>query len=164
MKGHKQRWWWAAFVAFLCYLVVVFLFVFYKGWGGAAFLRDNYASFEAWRDSVSYSLNLVPLRFLFDVGGYTVGTWLVNVCGNIALFIPMGVFLPILWPKARTWSWGQFLLHAVLLVAAIELVQLLLMCGQGDVDDIILNVSGMCLGFVCMRSPRVKEKLPRIRI
>ncbi len=162
MIGRKGLWCRLALGAFLCYLVVVFLFVFYKGWGGFAFLRDNYASFSVWRDSISYGLNLVPLRFLFDVDGYTVGTWLVNVCGNIALFVPMGVFLPILWPKARTWSWGQFLLRAVLLVAAIELAQLLLMCGQGDIDDIILNVSGMCLGFAIMRLPLVKEKLSNI--
>lgn len=159
MKWHKEKRWWVALGTFLCYLVVVFLFVFYKGWGGVTFLRDNYASFDEWRNSISYGLNLVPLRFLFDVGGYTVRTWLINVCGNIALFIPMGIFLPVLFPKAKAWSWGQFVARAVLLIAAIELAQLLLMCGQGDIDDIILNVSGMCLGFAFMRLPCVKKML-----
>jgi len=135
--------------------------VFYKGWGGLAFLKDNYASFEIWRESISYSLNLIPFRFFFDVSGYTVRTWITNVGGNIVLFIPMGVFVPVLFPKARVWSWGQFILKAILLVAAIELVQLLLMCGQGDIDDIILNVSGMCIGFACTRLPNVRSRLQR---
>jgi len=144
---------------FLCYLVIVFVLVFYKGWGGITFLQDNYASFEIWKESISYSLNLIPFRFLFDAGGYTTGAWIVNVCGNIALFIPMGIFVPSLFPEARRWSWGRFLLLAILLIAVIELVQMLLMCGQGDIDDIILNVSGMCIGFACTKLPNVKEKL-----
>lgn len=122
-------------------------------------MQDNYASIEIWKESISYSLNLIPFQFLFDAGGYTVGTWIVNVCGNIALFIPMGIFIPALFPKAREWGWGRFILRAVLLIAVIELVQMLLMCGQGDVDDIILNTAGMCVGFAFTKLPHVKEKL-----
>lgn len=144
---------------FICYLAMVVLLVFYKGWGGITFLRDSYASFEVWRESMAYSLNLIPLRFLFDTDGYTARTWAINVCGNIALFIPMGVFVPVLFPKARAWNGRQFILKAVLLIAGIELAQLLLMCGLGDIDDVILNVSGMSMGFACTRLPSVKEKL-----
>ncbi len=144
---------------FLCYLAGVFVLIFYKGWGGIAFLRDNYGSFAVWRESVSHSLNLIPFRFLFDAGGYTARAWIVNVCGNIALFIPMGVFVPVLFPKARAWRWRRAVLDAVLLIGAIELAQLLLMCGQGDIDDVILNASGMCAGFACTRLPGAKEKL-----
>jgi len=147
---------------FLCYLAVVFILVFYKGWGGIQFLRDNYASLAIWKDSVSSSLNLVPLRFLFDAGGYTARTWAVNVCGNIALFIPMGFFLPVLFPKVRGWGWGRAILNSVLLTAAIELTQLLLMCGQGDIDDVILNGTGLCAGFACTKLPSVQGKLSGI--
>ncbi len=137
--------------AFICYLAIVFGLVFYKGWGGITFLRDNYSGFETWIESISYSLNLIPFRFLFNAGKYTVRAWIVNVCGNIALFIPMGIFVPVLFPKAKEWRWRQFILKGILLIAIIELVQLLLMCGEGDVDDIILNVSGMCVGFACTK-------------
>jgi len=147
--------------SFICYLGIVFVLVFYKGWGGLAFLKDNYASFEIWRESISYSLNLVPFRFLFDVSGYTIRTWITNVGGNIVLFIPMGVFIPVLFPKTRAWSWGQFILKAIVLIAIIELVQLLLMCGQCDIDDVILNVSGMCIGFACTKLSDVKARLRR---
>jgi len=144
---------------FLCYLAVVFILVFYKGWGGIQFLRDNYASLAIWKDSVSFSLNLVPFRFLFDTGGYTARAWIVNVCGNIILFVPMGIFLPVLFPKTRAWGWGRIVLTAVLLIAAVELAQLLLMCGQGDIDDVILNGTGLCAGVACTRLPRVRERL-----
>ncbi len=149
----------AVFGLFICYLAVVFVLIFYKGWGGITFLQDSYASFEAWRSSVSYSLNLIPLRFLFDAGGYTAGTWIINVCGNIALFIPFGIFVPVLFPKVRAWSWRRVILSAILLIAVIELVQLLLMCGQCDIDDLILNGSGICVGAACTRLPKLKEKL-----
>ncbi len=148
----------SVFGLFICYLAVVFVLVFYKGWGGITFLRDSYASFETWRSSISYSLNLIPLRFLFDAGGYTARTWFINVFGNIALFIPMGIFVPVLFPKVRVWSWRRFILSAILLIAMIELVRLLLMCGQCDIDDMILNVSGMCIGFACTRLPIAKGK------
>jgi len=144
---------------FICYLIIVFVLVFYKGWGGITFLQDNYASFEIWRESISYSLNLIPLRFLFDAGGYTTRSWIINVCGNIVLFIPMGIFIPILLPKAREWGWRRFILKASLMITIIELVQLLMMCGQGDIDDIILNVAGMCIGFACTKLPNIKERL-----
>lgn len=144
---------------FLCYLAVVFILVFYKGWGGGLFLRDNYASLAIWKDSVSSSLNLVPFRFLFDTGGYTARAWVVNVCGNIALFVPMGIFLPVLFSKTRGWGWGRIVLTSVLLIVAIELAQLLLMCGQGDIDDVILNGTGLCIGFACTRLRGVREKL-----
>jgi len=146
-------------VAFICYLGIVFTLVFYKGWGGITFLKDSYAGFEIWRDSVSYGLNLIPFQFIFDAGGYTPRAWITNVGGNIALFIPLGVFIPVLFPKARAWGWGQFILRAVLLITSMELLQLLLMCGQGDIDDVILNVFGMCIGFACTRLPNVKMKL-----
>ncbi len=142
---------WLILGAFICYLAIVFICIFYKGWGGITFLRDNYSGFETWIESISYSLNLIPFRFLFNAGKYTVRAWIVNVCGNIALFIPMGIFVPVLFPKAKEWRWRQFILKGILLIAIIELVQLLLMCGEGDVDDIILNVSGMCVGFACTK-------------
>jgi len=159
MDGNPRKTRRLVFGLFICYLAVVFLLIFYKGWGGLQFLRDNYAGFAVWKDSVSYSLNLVPFRFLFDTGGYTVRTWIVNVCGNIALFIPMGIFLPALFPKTRGWGWGRIVPASILLITAIELAQLLLMCGQGDIDDVILNGAGLCIGFACARLPAVREKL-----
>jgi len=34
-----------------------------------------------------------------------------------------------------------------ILIIGIELLQLLLMCGSCDIDDLILNLCGACLGF-----------------
>ncbi len=162
MEHGKRRIRWRRFLIglFLCYLAIIFVLIFYKGWGGTAFLRDNYASFAIWRESVSHSLNLIPFRFLFDAGGYTARAWIVNVCGNIALFIPMGVFVPVLFPKARAWRWRRIVLSAVLLIGMIELAQLLLLCGQGDIDDVILNAAGMCAGFARAKWSGAKRSRP----
>ncbi len=77
---------------------------------------------------------------------YLVRHCFINLAGNILLFIPMGWLLPQLWKKQR-----NFLCFFVTCSAAIFLVealQLLTLLGSFDVDDWILNISGMVLGFL----------------
>jgi glycopeptide antibiotics resistance protein len=76
------------------------------------------------------------------------------VVGNIAMFAPLGVLVPML--RART-SWWQVLAAALGLSAGIELMQLTISLAVGhdyrtaDVDDVMLNVAGSLLGYVAFR-------------
>ena len=97
--------------------------------------------------------NFVPfqtiIRFL-DLAKHADSAYLVrfaciNLVGNVAMFIPLGAFLPCLWPGLRVF-W-RFLLAAGLLIAAIEAVQLFAMLGVCDIDDWILNMVGVSLGY-----------------
>ena len=101
--------------------------------------------------------NFIPFRTIAhfaNLVGRTDSAYLVrfaaiNLVGNVAMFIPLGVFLPCLWPGLRTF-W-RFLLAAGLIIAAIETVQLIAVLGVCDIDDWILNMLGVTLGFALYR-------------
>ncbi len=85
--------------------------------------------------------------------------WLIrgaitNLLGNILLFIPLGLLPPLLWSWTRK-LWKTLLLAAGIMTA-IELLQMFLLVGTCDVEDLILNVSGAAIGYgiykLCPRS------------
>ena len=82
------------------------------------------------------TLVLVPFR---DMISGPIDTML-----NIILFVPLGFFLPLLYKKYR--HIGSVALVGFLLSLSIEIVQ---MFGRGatDINDLITNTVGACLGF-----------------
>ena len=99
------------------------------------------------------SINLEPLRtirlfirvLLYDPSEYNIRLAIVNLFGNIALFVPLGYFLPRLWTALRKW-WRTWLATLVIM-SAVEVIQLLTLRGICDVDDLILNLLGAALGY-----------------
>lgn len=71
---------------------------------------------------------------------------IVNLLGNVLLFIPAGLWLPKLCPRLRNFFRFFFTCFGVILL--VETVQLFTLLGSFDVDDIILNLFGMTAGFV----------------
>lgn len=98
-------------------------------------------------------MNLKPLetvcRYLRLLRGeYRLGLRLiaaVNLVGNMVLFVPMGYYLPRLWPKTRR-LWRCLLLGAAIIMC-VELVQLTARVGSCDVDDVLLNLPGIAVGY-----------------
>ena len=72
---------------------------------------------------------------------------IINLGGNIFLFIPIGVFLPRLYPKLR--NYFRFICACFGIIFLVEVLQLFTLLGSFDVDDLILNLFGMSLGFIC---------------
>lgn len=68
-----------------------------------------------------------------------------NLFGNIALFLPCGIFLPLLFGKMRHFQ--NLLFTSFLISLSFEFVQLITVLGTFDVDDIILNVFGTAIGY-----------------
>lgn len=69
----------------------------------------------------------------------------VNFCGNIFLFLPLGFFPPMLGNQFRKF-WKTVLLAASVMII-VELLQMLLLVGTCDIDDVILNVTGASIGY-----------------
>jgi glycopeptide antibiotics resistance protein len=98
-------------------------------------------------------LNLVPfrtlglqLRLLTDVDRpWLIRHSLINLGGNILLFIPLGLFLPKLWQKLN--SFPRMLLTTAGIITAVEITQLMTLLGRCDVDDLILNITGAAIGY-----------------
>ena len=75
---------------------------------------------------------------------FTLQIWL-NVLLNIALFVPLGVLLPLLWKPFRKWYAAPGAGFGVSLL--IELTQLFTGSGMCDVDDLFTNTLGAMLGW-----------------
>lgn len=69
--------------------------------------------------------------------------FLINFWGNIAMFLPIGLFPALLWRKVR---WWQVTLVGACLSLSIELLQIPIHRGT-DVDDLWLNTLGALLGW-----------------
>lgn len=106
---------------------------------------------QPFMDYLRQAVNLVPFHTINGyIDAWRNGTmnWEIpfrNLLGNIVLFVPLGIFLPVLFRsmgKLRNW------LPALLVILlSIETVQLLTRRGSFDIDDLILNTFGALLGF-----------------
>jgi glycopeptide antibiotics resistance protein len=86
-----------------------------------------------------------------------------NLFGNIILFIPLGIFLPILSYRYR--SIATVVICAFICSVSIETVQFIERQFEiyrfVDIDDVILNTLGAILGFVIINNLFLKhDKLP----
>ncbi|ODB62198.1 MULTISPECIES: VanZ family protein [Paenibacillus] len=102
------------------------------------------------RPGPPYSYNIVPFdtirQYLRAMESFPFRVWGVNLLGNIGVFIPFGILVPIIWVSMR--SIGSLLLTIVIALVILEVSQMLLGAGTMDVDDIILNVLGVLCGRV----------------
>jgi glycopeptide antibiotics resistance protein len=94
----------------------------------------------------TYSYNLVPFstieRFLYSKNiRYHL---LINIFGNIAVFVPFGILLPLCLQK----TFIRILIVFLAGVLCLETLQLVCRRGTFDVDDIILNTAGFLLGWI----------------
>ncbi|WNS40833.1 VanZ family protein [Paenibacillus sp. MMS20-IR301] len=97
-------------------------------------------------DTKLRSINLIPFR---TIAGFMGGNmWslraLVNILGNIFIFVPLGVFV------SHQGSGKTFRRKAVILLSAtlfLEIIQYVLALGSSDIDDILLNFAGGLLGI-----------------
>lgn len=67
---------------------------------------------------------------------------------NIILFVPLGFLLPYIWPKLNAW---KTILLAFAVSTVIETTQYLAHWGCLDMDDIINNTFGACIGYSCFK-------------
>ena len=85
------------------------------------------------------SLNFIPFQWIT----YPQGMQFKNVFGNITFFVPLGLFLPLMFRKMNA---GKTVLTGFLLSLFFEIVQYVTDTGGADVDDLILNTCGVVLG------------------
>lgn len=115
---------------------------------------------SGWADGLPYQealaqrINFTPLKTIRNYWyviqhGTSQGLrnhCIINLVGNVVLFIPIGFLLPRIWPKLR--NFFLFLLICTASILLVESVQLFALLGSFDVDDVILNLAGMLLGYL----------------
>lgn len=88
-------------------------------------------------------INLLPVVYLFDYPVFREA--LVNLIGNTAMFLPLGIVWPSVFKQLDT--------HKKVIAAGagysllIELTQLLFFDRVSDIDDLILNSLGFLMGY-----------------
>jgi len=81
-----------------------------------------------------------------------------NARGNVLLFFPLGILIPLVWRHLRFWRVMQI---AIAVSCSIELVQYLSRAWGSkrlaDVNDVVLNVLGACLGLALVSLLRLRQ-------
>ncbi|MBR0599676.1 VanZ family protein [Sinanaerobacter chloroacetimidivorans] len=138
-------------LSFAVYILILLKLIFFK-----YPLSMVQAFLSEWGfTNLTYRVNLIPFFTIKSyIMAYVNGTLNVNIImgnliGNLAGFIPLGIFLPLLSDKLK--SFGKILGIAFIFVLGIETCQLLTNLGSFDIDDIILNVLGAVFGFLIFK-------------
>lgn len=92
----------------------------------------------------TFNFNLVPTLLKWVMGELTIGSWVFKMLiGNFLMFVPMGFLLPFISEKLNR---RNVLKLSVVIPVIVELVQPIV--GRSfDVDDLILNSSGIIVGY-----------------
>lgn len=90
-------------------------------------------------------INVIPfytIRQFFKNGLNT--RFVINIVANVLMFSPIGFFFPFLWQRWR--SFPRMIVTAFAFPLTIEFIQLFIHRSV-DIDDIILNATGILLGY-----------------
>lgn len=144
----------AYYIAFIVYCVFMLWLLF----GRRQYQFDG--NFE---EAIDALVNLRPLKtisaYLYVLenreDAYLRNVAAYNLLGNIALFIPYGIFLPFLFKRLRK-CW-KTLLIGVITIVCVELLQFVTLRGSCDIDDLILNMIGIFIGYLMYRVTHLKR-------
>ena len=87
-------------------------------------------------------VNFTPIVHMFDI----YDGWLINIIGNISMFIPVGICWPFCFKKLDN-IWKTVLAGGGFSLV-IEITQLLFYQRCSDIDDLIMNTTGVLIGAV----------------
>lgn len=142
-RSKKDKW--LTLLLFLYLLIVIKVIIFKYPFEQMQDIADSWQKDVIW-EGLS-TANFVPFKTIqmyiryYDLPGIRS---FANLFGNILIFIPMGVLLPLVHKSSRNVL--IMLANAFLFVVGIEVFQLFSAFGAFDVDDIILNCFGVLLG------------------
>jgi len=108
-----------------------------------------------------YRYNFVPFKEIkiFWKARHTLPFYIVflNLAGNVLAFVPFGFFLPML-VKGKKKSFPFIFMGGFLTTCLIELTQLVAKVGCCDIDDVILNSSGVIIGYIVYAAAKVIDR------
>lgn len=130
---------------FTIYCAVMLWLLFFRSYGRTPDVE--------YRQQLMQNINIVPF---YTIGNYARVIFqrtnadvfwhcVINIIGNVALFVPAGLLIPAIWLKMR--KLFRFLPLCAGVMFLVETLQLFTLLGRFDVDDLILNLLGMTLGF-----------------
>jgi glycopeptide antibiotics resistance protein len=143
--------------------LLLLIFVAYLSGLAAVTLEPNHPSRAVAEAMLNVELrpdlaSLTCSSALLPQGSTAQGFCVRNARGNLLLFIPLGILLPLLWRRLRFWRGLQI---AIAVSCSIELLQYVSRSWgsyrTADVNDFILNVLGAGLGLGLVTLLRLRE-------
>ena len=133
---------------FTLYLIFLLRITLFK----QASIYNLFASIGASERSVS----IIPFKSIFEMISSSVSIMriLENVIGNIVIFIPLGLILPIILKRES----GNVILGGIIFSASIEIIQFIFGLGSTDIDDLIFNTLGTIIGYLLFIAMKKKSK------
>lgn len=156
------------FIFFVYFLFLLLLTIFK---GGLIEFRNQFDTYAYREHGLFGIINIVPIKetintFMHSEAG--LRNSIINIIGNILVFMPLGFFIPLLFHKFNNFK--KVSKVGVLSSLSIEVFQLFVGGNVCDIDDVIYNTLGAIVGFICYKIVEIiivkinlKEKFDKIR-
>lgn len=140
MKAKLTRW--LAACALIAYSAILIKFVVFKAIPTVRIghIRLRFAGTHTGPGNFVPFKTIVPL--LIGGGNHLIA--MVNLIGNIIPFMPIGLLTPLVF---RSISWQKALVLGVVTGLTFEVMEVVFHVGIFDIDDVILNASGVMVGY-----------------
>lgn len=135
-------------LCFICYITLLAHYLFFSEEYGRT---EHYSTYQ-------YNLELFAeiKRYLNNWEQIGISLFLVNLVGNVVVFVPFGFLVPVIYREQRkkVVYQGHFFrgfvfvtILGALFSLCIETIQLVTKVGCFDVDDLFLNTCGVIIGY-----------------
>lgn len=128
---------------FYAYCGIVLLLVVIKFQGNIYSIADTIDNIEMSRQLGCWNYNLIPFATLTSE---VIEENYIILCANVMVFVPLGFLLP--WAFQKLNNFRKVLGCMFLFILCCEFLQFIFKLGFFDIDDIILNLIGGCIGYI----------------
>ena len=133
------------YTVFICYILLLLKILFFSR-------VSFFEMFDAQRE-IDRSFNIIPFQSIIEfLSGKTENLRdfsFANLAGNIAIFVPLGFYIPFLKKDNHKGSGVATCVLIVFVVSiAAEIIQWAFGIGTPDIDDVILNCFGGFVGIL----------------
>ena len=148
------------YIFFILYLMLLItLTLFDSSWGRNGFAIKDFKVY------IKQSVNLVPFKTIINYikefnSMYSTRQIMFNLLGNICAFMPMALFLPLLFKKQSKFK--NFIITMIIIILGIESLQLITTSGRFDIDDLILNLFGAAIMYLLLNIKSVNDLINNI--
>jgi glycopeptide antibiotics resistance protein len=136
-------------LCFIAYLILLTQLIVFKYHDPFAPDFLSYWSVEALSRNLA-TANIIPFRTMSSSLFHTqYSVEIPTLIYNVIAFFPLGFLLPCIMAKARTLK--AALIGGLIVSLTFELAQLVAVLGSADIDDVLLNVAGVAVGYTLFR-------------
>jgi glycopeptide antibiotics resistance protein len=141
------------FFIILLFIVYVCIFIY------SVFLVHSEKGISS--ENIYKLFNFIPFKktytdfiYIIENGPFARSNLAKNIFGNILLFMPLPFFLRMIFNIHKM---AHVLLIGLLLSLWVETMQYIFVLGVSDIDDVLLNVLGVYVGFLLIYSVQLHD-------